>query len=203
MYNQDSLKASSYEGWVAWIDGSPVINPTTQGIMGYDGCTALFERVKEDYKLQSLVYGGKTLETRVEDRQTIDWKELPHHRVRVLELYAFRDLYPNQPLIQISAQPNHDIRWIQYKRGGLVLHTHGDSGQQRLGISSWVMGYWDRTAGQAELWDYPARGGKVEKKDFSGSNHPCWPRPLGFGLSPAVLGLKDSEVPQVPVEITL
>ena len=206
MYTQDTIKESDYEGWVAWIDGSPVINPSTQGIMGYENCTPLFENVPHNPKLASIITGVEDREVRTSDRQTIDWKNLPHGRVKVLELYAFRDIYPNQPLIQIAAQPNHDILWIQYKRGGLLIQTANNphaitnTGQSRTGVSSWVMGYWDRTVGQAQIWDYPARGGKIQKKEFSGRNHPCWPTPLGFGLSPHVLGLNPEDVPALPIE---
>jgi len=55
------------------------------------------------------------------------------------------------------------------------------------------------TVGQAQLWEFPARGGKRPPDlEFSGRNHPCWPRPLGFGLHPTVLGLRQEDVWPLP-----
>jgi hypothetical protein len=54
--------------------------------------------------------------------------------------------------------------------------------------------------GQGQFWDYPARGGKVTGEEFSGRNHPCWPKPLGFGFAPVVLGLTEADVPPAPLK---
>ena len=206
MYTQDSLRESGYEGWVAWIDGYPVINPADGVLVAYDGCTPLLESVPHNPHLIQVASGHVEREVQRAERTVIDWKDLPHTRVRTLELYAFRGAFPHhdQPLLSIQAQPDRVLRWIQYKRTGLVVSGGaGGTGQSRLGISSWIMGYWDTTVGQATMWEIPGNGAawpsaKYPKLEYSGRNHPCWPKPLGFAIAPHVLGLKAEDVPPPP-----
>lgn len=203
MYTQGSLAASDYEGWVAWVGGHPVVGP--DGILrAWDGCSALLEAVPHNAGLAQLVRGTERVHHA--ERGVIDWAELPHARVRCLELYAFRASRPGetQPLISVQAQPGRDLRWIQYKRTGIVVSAGGGvaDGQRRTGIESWTVGYWDRTVGQMQMWRIPRRGPWPSEKypllELDGANHPCWPRPLGFGLAPHVLGLSADDVPPVP-----
>lgn len=212
MYTQEGLaRDSSYEGWVAWVDGHAVMGPDER-ILGYDKCTALFEEIKHQPELTALVRDSKVRTPRASSRQTIEWKNLPHDRVVMLELYAFRDTYRHggafgvgQPVVSMLRPYDHDVRWIQFKRGGVIVPSvsHRDQergGQRRTGISAWVIGYWNRTIGQAEVWEVPAAGGKWPPKlEFQGINHPCWPRPFGFGYAPHVLGLAEEEVPSAPL----
>jgi hypothetical protein len=208
LYTPASFRESSYIGWVAWVGGRPLVLPDgTFG--GWVDTTPLLEAVPHDARLAQVIAAADERGSRGSARNVIDWKSVPHPDVHVLELYAFRDVYDAQPLVKITAPPDgHDIRWIQFKRRSIVAETAvarrtrersgPSSGQSRTGISSWVMGYWDRTVGQAQYWDYPARGGKIEAFEYSGRNHPCWPRPLGFGLAPAVLGLRPEQVYPLP-----
>ena len=208
MFTQDSIAASGYEGWVAWTDGTPVINPGSV-LIGYDNSTPLFEAVPHNpYRLGIALDTGKEREVRATGRQTMDWKDLPHARVNTLELYGFRSAFA-QPVITIMRQLDRELRWIQYKRGAVVVQTliravdEVVTGQERTGITGWVVGYWDMTAGHAKLWEFNSDGSKGPILEFEGSNHPCWSKPLGFGLAPMVLGLKDSQVPECPVTMPL
>lgn len=201
--SQDSIRESDYEGWVAWVDGEPAY--VGDKLVGFKNATPLFESIPHNPRLIQVASGLPDRAPRLPTRQVIDWKQLPHERVVMLELYAFRDVYSRQPVIQIQRQPGRDLRWIQYKKSGLIAHAgHRDrrreieGGQARTGITMWMIGYWDRTVGQCQIFGVPARGGEWDRLEFDGSNHPCWPRPLGFGLSPVVLGLSGEDVPPVP-----
>lgn len=212
MYSPDSIRDSTYEGWVAWIDGTPVINPATNGLIGYDGVTALFERVDDNPLLSAIATELDHLAPTPKrpDRQTVDWAQLPHARVCQLELYAFRSAYKKQPLVSITRNHNHQVRWIQYKRGGLLINSASVVGKdkdliepkvRRTGVTAYVIGYWDMTAGEAKYWEVPASGNggnRFPGYEYEGRNHPCWPRPHGFGFNPKVLGLKPEQVPPVP-----
>lgn len=196
----DQIRESTFEGWVAWLDGTPAY--VNGQLVGYDVCTPIFEAVPHNPALLPVVPGTHQVPVRQANRNTLDWKLVPHERIVQLELYAFRGAYPKQPVIQITKLPGHDMRWIQFKRGGIVvpaaMHAGETMGQRRLGTTAYVIGYWDRTVGEARLLEVSARGGKIEQLGLDGRNHPCWPRPLGFGISPVVLGLKTDDVPAPP-----
>lgn len=212
MYTQEGLaRDSTYEGWVAWVGGQAVCAPDGT-LLGYDGTTPLFEAVPHNPLMAQVAGGLQDRAPQGGDRQSVDWKDVPQERVVMLELYAFREerrggggrFDCGQPVISILKQPGRDLRWIQFKRGGVLVPTTvgPDSepiGQQRTGITAWVMGYWDRSVGHAEMWEVPRVGAWPPKLELQGANHPCWPRPWGFGLSPHVLGLMPEEVPTAPL----
>lgn len=202
MYTQQSLAESDYTGWVAWIDGSPIIDPRDGRLLGWDGCTPILESRPPNPYLIQLEGGGGEGPVRHDSRHVMDWRHLPHERVVTLEMYGFRATYPGQPVVSIVAQPDRRLRWIQYRRRSILVRAgvggSPEGSPSRTGVTSWVMGYWDTTVGQAQMWDVPANGGKIGRLEFSGSNHPCWPRPLGFGLNPVVLGLTPEQVPEAP-----
>jgi hypothetical protein len=58
------------------------------------------------------------------------------------------------------------------------------------------MGYYNETLKFAQMWE--VKRGVVQPKEYPMVGHPCWPRPHGYGLSPVVMGLKDSDIPSVP-----
>ncbi len=209
MYTQEMIAQSDYEGWVAWVDGTPIINPATNGLIGWHGSTPIFEKVVHAPGRASIADGMVERATRTADRTTMDWKELPHEHVRELELYAFRDVRDVQPLVTLTANANRDVRWIQYKTGAVVVPAVTQIGrvldrqttaQRRVSIGAWRVGYWDRTVGQCEMIEFYADGRDPHRYNHSGSNHPCWPKPMGFALAPFVLGLADDDVPPLPAE---
>lgn len=210
MYTPTMIAESDYEGWVGWVDGAPVLNPSTNGLVAWDGCTPIFEEVPHQPTLFPLAHGLEDRARNVNfgDRKTLDWKQLPHERVMILELYAFRNTYGNQPLVTLYRNVNRDVRWIQFKRGsivvpgGLVTKERNEdkfgTSQRRTGINSWCVGYWDRTVGQCEMIEFFAAGGEPQRWSHDGANHPCWPKPMGFGLSPVVLGLTEEDITPMP-----
>ncbi len=217
MDTPESIAESSYEGWVAWVGGTAIRNPATMGLVGWENCSPIFEAVEHNPGLAQIIGGLRDRLPMPRTRRSMDWKELPHEEVKILQLYAFRQTYGNeQPLLTLVRNVDRDTRWIQTKSRGLVLpSTHiakgdaresgGVTGQARTGIISWRLGYWDRTIGQCEMVEYFADGREPQKWEFQGKGHPwggvsnpCWPRPLGFALAPHVLGLSDEDVPPVP-----
>lgn len=207
MISQASLAESDYEGWVAWLDGRPVYADGAGGpFIGYDACVPLFEEVPSAAPYRSTVAGVQDRKARPGGRQTMVWDELPHARVMCLELYAFRDVYNwggphgnGQPMIQLTRTPGHEVRWIQYKAGGLTLPAQGaEPGVRRTGIFSWTVGFWDVTAQEVATWELKKTGGEPVKTLLPTGCHPCWPKPLGFGLAPHVLGLTPEDVPPHP-----
>ena len=170
-----------YEGWVAWLDeGQPIFEASPKLVRAAQVSTA-----------------GLTLAHREADgRTTMDWKHVPVEKVNRLELYWLRHLYPaeRQPLVRID-RPRGDegIRFIQYK-GGAVQLGGGIVGQQRAGVLFYRLGFWDKKANVTKLIEVSRTG---EIQELQGT-HPCWPKPLGFGINPVFVGLKPSEVPDPP-----
>lgn len=218
MYTPEMIRESRYEGWVAWIDGTPLLNPATGGLLDWPGAQALFEEVPHNPLLKSTIAGATDREPQFGGRNEVDWKDLPHERTCILELYAFRHRFPKQPIAQFVRNVDQDVRWIQMKRGAVVVNAAAitkernedrfGAKQERTGISSWVLGYWSSwmnngtLVGQCEMVEY-FESGKLQRYEFSGSNHPCWPKPLGMGFAPHVLGLTEADVPEVPEEFRL
>lgn len=213
MIAKTTLVESSYEGWVAWTGGYPVRMPDGTHA-GYNDMTPILEAVAHNPFRVNLLGGVPERAPRPVDHRTMDWNDLPHGDVRVLELYAFRRRGREQPVISIAMAPGKAARWIQYKKTGIIAQTaslSGDAraddkdvpgGVARLGIQSWVVGYWhfDGLRGEAKIFEY-GPSGVVEGFEYEGRNHPCWPRPLGFGMSPHVLGLKPEDVPPSPMHL--
>ncbi len=203
-HTHTSIAESGYEGWVAWLDGTPVRNPAGD-LTGYDDATPIFERIPHNPHLANLALGaGVERIFRGGGRKTMHWGDVPQERVNWLEIYGFRYAY-SQPICQLMRQPGRSMRWIQFKKGALILQTlvcavdEEGTGVERTGLTSWVIGFWDRTVGQAKLLEF-RRDGSKSVLAYEGSNHPCWPKPLGFGLGPHVLGLTADQVPPVPEE---
>ncbi len=185
MLTTEALKASSYEGWVAWVDNSPI-----------------FEEVRSLPKLAQVMAGGSQPSYRRGSHNTMDWTQLPFERVQMVQLYFDRALGRKQPVIEMAREPNADVRFFQFKRGGVVVNAGMNApaghGQHRTGVQSYVMGYYDRARKFAQMWE--VRRGVLQQKEHPIVGHPCWPRPHGYGLNPRVMGLKESDVPPLPTE---
>lgn len=170
-----SLRDSDYEGWVAYVDSSPI-----------------FEAAPHDPRLAQAIHGARTLPHRRVARNTLDWKDLPHERVHRLEVYFCRQSFPRQPVVRIDRMPGQVLRWIQLKMGGLVLNAGAGirepfgAGVQRLGIVGYRIGWWNPAARECRLLEVTPRG----VKDLGTRQHPCEPAPRGFGLAPHVVGLE-------------
>jgi hypothetical protein len=140
----------------------------------------------------------------------MDWWELPHEKLQRVEVYFDRTNRPKpQPVISITRDEGADVRFFQFKFSGVVAQACGDNkelpgpgelyrlgvptGQARLGVRGYFMGYWNRKGGFAEMI-------KVERDvpgwiRFEPVAHPCWPKPHGYGLAPYVVGLTPEQVP--------
>jgi hypothetical protein len=203
VYTQESIASSGYEGWVVWLDGTPVRNPGGV-LLGYDNSIPIFEAVPHNPHLLNIAEGtGQEQEVRAISRQTMDWEDVPHDRINTLEYYGFRGAW-DQPVCTITKIPDHRVRWIQFKCAAMIVQTvilddsRGDEtghGQQRTGVTAVVLGYWDQTVGEAKMLEFKRNGSKGDIIEFSGRNHPCWPKPLGFAIGPHVLGLNDFPAP--------
>lgn len=220
----DSIAASDYEGWVAYLgDGTPI-----------------YEEVRHSAKRGSLIRDGIELAARPADRQTMEWRDLPMDRIWRVELYFARGRWGktgrDQPVCQIDRVPDDpDFRFIQFKRAskavvsskGLAakraLATSGPfhqvrsdlgaadrlireydarrdhpSGQIRTGLYAYVMGYYTTRSPTGSVSSCVlVEFTKAGKKNELGERlHPCLSKRsgLGFGLSPDLL---DMEAPDV------
>lgn len=194
-----SLANSDYIGWVAYVDGSPIHEhvPFAQGLR------------KGGVGLAQLTPDAKGLPARPENRNTMEWRDLPHERVHRVELYWARENVPpsHQPVIRLDRPQGADVRFIQFKRAALLTSAGfaakrdaADlkdlrSGQERIPLISWTIGVWDKRASEAVLLEvFPDRTeGYVEV--HGPVPHPCWPRPVGFGLAPHTVGLTEADIP--------
>lgn len=197
MLSPQAIAASSYEGWVAWVDGIPI-----------------FEEVVESPRLAPLS-NGHARERRPADRNVMDWSDLPHEKLRCVELYFDRALIRAQPRIRIDREAGADLRFIQFKRGSLSLPSvsgvpgglSADElaragyplGQTRSGVVGYCLGYWDRRRGFTEL--ICVKRGEPHNFRPPPRGHPCWPRPYGFGFAPAAVGLNPAAVPDLPANL--
>jgi hypothetical protein len=64
------------------------------------------------------------------------------------------------------------------------------------------LGFWDTVANVTKLVEVGLKGagdgkitGNIQELQAA---HPCWPKPLGFGINPVFVGLKPNEVPDPP-----
>jgi hypothetical protein len=168
-----SLRDSDYEGWVAYVDGSPI-----------------FEAAPFEPRLAQPVIGAHVHPYRPAGRNVIEWRDLPHERVHRVELYFCRQRY-QQPVIRMDRQPgNVQLRFIQLKLGGLVLESGvgrdiTGGGPRRLGIRGYRIGYWNPATNECELFEITPR----ERLHLGKRRHPCELPPRGFGLAPHVVGL--------------
>ena len=167
MWTPELIAASDYEGWVAWIDGSPI-----------------FEAVPWNPKLLQLAPGMTEQAVRFDDRQTMDWKNVPGEKVERFELYFCRQHWQGQPVLQMDRQPGHHaVRFVQLKLGGIAVGANLE--QSRLGLIGYRVGYWDPIRNVCEMYEY-LRNGQMTKLPIVGD--PCAPRPHGHGYAPVVMG---------------
>lgn len=190
-----ALRESSYEGWVAYVNGEPI-----------------FERVSvHPLDIPENVIGGTRPPVR-DGRQFAEWDELQTEafrrrvgQVHRVEVYFGRQVARmSQPAIWYACNPGDRVRFIQFKRRARLANAGGlDSPHARTGVLSYSLGYWDRATNECRLFEcdpqHPAvvfcplcRLGAHECACLPIRN-PCWPRPQGFGLSPHVLGLTPRE----------
>lgn len=171
MLTPESLAASDFEGWVAWIDGTP-----------------LFERVPHNPTLLGLVAGARETATRRADRATLEWRDVPADRVDRFELYFGREHWPDQPVIRIDREPGHHaLRFVQMKMGGLVVGA--DVEQGRLGLVGYRVGYWDPLRRVCEMYEYRRNG--TSRRTIVATTDPFAPRPAGLGLARETVGKED------------
>jgi len=186
MITTEALRASSYEGWVAWLkDGSPI-----------------FEAVPFLPKLKQAIAGGLEFAYRKESRNTMDWIKVPFKQIDRLELYFDRSAGRPQPAIMLAREPNAELRFFQMKMGSLVVSAginvlgNDGNGQMRTGIVGYRIGYYNEQLQFSQMWEI--RRGVKQIKEYPVVGHPCWPRPHGYGLNPVVVGLTDGDVPPLP-----
>jgi hypothetical protein len=179
------IRASDYEGWVAHTNTGDVI----------------YESLADDPKRIQLG-AGIVATVQLPDRTTLDWMDLPHDIVDHIELYWHRDIFRNQPVVRISRPPNETkIRFIQYKMRGLQFSGVSPDAR-RTGIMWYRLGFWDSVANVTKLVEVGLKGagdGKItgDIQELQAA-HPCWPKPLGFGINPVFVGITEAQVPSVP-----
>lgn len=179
-----SIAESGYVGWVATLtDGS-----------------VLFEAVP---RATSAMPGAVTKSRRPEDRNVIDWRDVPHERISRLEVYGFHDHYSEQPLIRLDREPGAtDIRYCVLTMAGLAVSTAGRKGVRHIGVSGWRVGWFNPARGEYDIWEIRKSGrrrlapdGTVLRPDGPPlKGHPCAPRPAGFGIAPHAFGLDGRQV---------
>jgi hypothetical protein len=176
------LASSDYEGWsVLMRDGS-----------------RLYESNPWNPKLAQLHRTAYHLPIRREDRQTMAWDDVPQRDIMQLEVYFARHLGGEQPacLIQRGCET---LRFIQFKMGAIVVGSGAREadpmrGQHRQGIFGYKVGYWNWKLQEAQLYIITAKGVETLPKVV----HPCWPRPMGYGIGAQYVGLSEDQVPPVP-----
>lgn len=195
-----SLARSDYVGWVAYVDNVPIYEhvPFAQGLR------------KGGVGLAQPTPKAQTLTARAENRTTMEWRDLPHDKIQRVELYYARERVPvdRQPVIRFDREPGADLRFIQFKTGALLTASgmatkknqedlkHLRMGQERIPLISWTMGYWDKRKGECVLVEVtPNADGEGCMEIYGPVPHPCWPRPIGFGLAPHTVGLTESDIP--------
>jgi hypothetical protein len=185
----ESLAASGYEGWVAYVDGSPI-----------------FEARPANVSLAQLIPGAVD-QVRAAARDTVEWRDLPQERVQAVELYAFHGHWGEQPILRIDREPGFpQMRFIQMKLRGLIVPTHGARGLERTGIAGYRIGYYNPPRAEYDLLELTPQyrsqmdpaGGFRPPGAPPLKGHPCWPRPHGFGLAPHTVGLTEDQVPSPP-----
>lgn len=163
----NSIAESDYEGWVAWVEGSPI-----------------FEAEPFNVKLAPLFDEKLGRPARKETHQTLDWKKVPNEKIERLDLYFARKVYKNQPVIRIDKEPGHNwVRFVQMKLGSMIFGP--TEGARRLGISGYRIGYWDTRRNICEIFEYHRDG---TTKQLPPVANPFLPKPQGFGYSRSVIG---------------
>lgn len=184
-HNAARIRASDFEGWVAHTNTGDVI----------------YEALEENLVGGIPLGAGIKAVVQRPDRTSMDWTTLPHDIVDHIELYWRRDIFENQPVARVSRPPGDTkIRFIQYKMRGLQFNTAKDA--RRTGIMWYRLGFWDTVADVTKLVEVGLKGagdghltGNIQELQAA---HPCWPKPLGFGINPVFVGLKPEDVPSVP-----
>lgn len=192
--NSARIRESDFEGWVVHLNDGSVI----------------FEEQPDEAKtdLAPLVVGeSQSRFAGVESRNTMDWKYVPHDQLAHVELYWHRDIWKQdqQPVVRISRPPDeHEIRFIQYKARGLQFQGVPENAR-RTPIMWYRLGFWDKVADVTRLVEVGLKEAGPNKitgviTPMDGA-HPCWPKPLGFGMNPVILGITEADVPPVPANI--
>lgn len=169
---QRQIAESNYEGWVAWVDGVPI-----------------FEKSVATPKLGMANHapGQFVLPQRAEGRNVMDWKDLPHEKIDMVDLYLAREnIHWTQPCWSVPRLPDCQIAYIMLKMGGVVLHTRpgATSGQERLGnASGYKMGFWIPSANECRMWEITRK----QITPLGVKQDPHSPRPTGFGISHAAI----------------
>ena len=184
-HNAARIRESDFEGWVAHTNVGNVI----------------YEALTDDPRRIQLGAGVVATIQRP-NRTTLDWMDLPHDIVDHIELYWMRAIFKNQPVVRISRPPGETkIRFIQYKMRGLQFSGIAVSAR-RTGIMWYRLGFWDSVANVTKLIEVGLKGagdgkitGNIQELQAA---HPCWPKPLGFGINPVFVGLQPNEVPDPP-----
>jgi hypothetical protein len=185
-----NIGTTGYIGWVVWVDNVPI-----------------FQSVPTNFGLKQPALGAYYPNTRHADRNTLDWKDLPHDRVQRLELYGFHDFYTHQPLFRMDkpADALDVVRYACMTMGGVAFGGHL-SGPARTGIAGWKLGWLNTRLMEYDIWKITREGrfridNNGEHLPEGGAphkGHPCWPRPHGFGIGPHVFGLTESQVGSPP-----
>ncbi len=203
------IRQSDYEGWVAYIGGSPIMEHIDfkQAAIGGAG-------------MAQPTPGSLILPYRALGRATRPWKEIKGQPIQRVELYFARKALGNegQPILRFDT-PLGDFgaRFIVLGIGGLILSARAEikakkvtpderadaRGQERLGRVGYRVGYWIRAQHECVLYEV-LRNGRISQ--MGPVRHPCWPKPRGvevfdparhgFALAPHVVGLTKAEVPE-------
>lgn len=201
----------NYVGWVAYVGGQPATMPDGHGghMTAWQGGTPIFEAVRKDPSLDSVLPGARDQARRQAGRRTLEWEDLPQDRVVRLELYFARDVW-DQPCARLDRAEgfagDSRWRWIQYKHRSKVVPAHRESildGPTRTGIQKWTVGC---VRPMADGWgavrvEFDPSTGEQRQEEIRA--HPCWPTTAGgWGLAPHVLGLDPDEVPDPPATLS-
>ncbi len=191
-----SVAASDYEGWLVYLD---------------DG-TPIFEAVRRDPKLISVVKGGVDTVERPVGRNCLEWKDLPHSRIARVEVYYRRGL-ADQPCFRVDRHPGqHAIRFLVTRKGGMVAYAGAQAdprdkqrteGQHRLGFTGYQFVIWNPTTRDpdhmCQRYDIDRTKGVSRRPEVR--LHPCAPKPFGFGYAPELFGLTAADVPRYRKEL--
>lgn len=168
----EHIAASDYEGWVAYVEGSP-----------------LYQAVDRPKKAPPIIESMDQGIYRPEGPRTLSWKELPHAKVHRVEIWM-REESQGPLRFRLDRSPdNPHMRFILMNVGAVVADQAGGTGQRRLPpLRRYRVGYWDPRRPLAQLW-IVQRGAQIEK--YGACTDPFAPRPKGWGLNRTALGLSE------------
>ena len=193
------LRDSRYIGWVVYVDGVPI----------YENVPHFQSSEKGGVDMVQPIPGSLLLPNRHIARNCLQWDMLPHAKIQRLELWFGWEHTPphKQPIVRLDRM-GPDLRFIQYKRGAIVVDAgfaeeSFGGGQSRTGVQSYLVGYWDPVPNITEIIEVKAQRdcvtGEIPITRQAVRGHPCWPRPYGFGLGPKVVQLTEEDIPPAPL----